>query len=97
MRKEIKKCCMICGDVFISTTTSSAHQYPSCAEFRRKYRGYTADQKRRKKLKDNMAAIEKANIEAQQLGTTYGKLEGKRYAAEHVRVKVPTEMKEGKE
>lgn len=86
MRKEIKKCCMVCGDIFISTTTSSAHQCPSCAELRRKYRGYTADQKRRKKLKGNMAAIEKTNIEAQQLGTTYGKLEGKRYAAEYVRV-----------
>lgn len=95
MRKEIKKRCMICGDVFI-TTTSAAHQCPSCAEFRRKYRGYTADQKRRKKLKGNQAVIERVNIEAQQLGTTYGKLGGKRYAAEHVRVKIPMETKEGK-
>ncbi len=94
MRKEIKKLCDVCGDLYI-TTTSAAQRCPSCAEFRRKYRGYTADQRRCKKLKGNMAAIEKANIEAQQLGITYGKLEGKRYAAEHVRVKIPTEMKEG--
>ncbi len=93
MRKEIKKLCDICGDLFI-TTTSAAQQCHSCAEFRRKYRGYSADQKRRKKLTGNMAAIEKVNIEAQQQGTTYGKLEGKQYAAKHVRVKIPTEMKE---
>lgn len=95
MRKEIKKRCEICGDVFVATT-SAAHRCPSCAEFRRKYRGYTADQKRRKKLTGNMAAIEKKNIEAQQLGTTYGKLVGKQWAAEHVRVKIPTKMKGGK-
>ena len=95
MRKEIKKRCMICGDVFI-TTTNAAQQCPSCAEFRRKYRGYTADQRRRKKLTGNLAAIEKKNIEAQQLGTTYGKLEGKQWAAKHVQVKIPTTTKEEK-
>ena len=93
MRKEIKKLCEICGDVFI-TTTSAAHQCPSCAEFRRKYRGYSANQKRHKKLTGNQAIIEKWNIEAQQLGTTYGKFVGKQWAAAHVRVKIPTEMKE---
>ncbi len=95
MRKEIKKLCEICGDLYI-TTTSAAHQCPSCAEFRRKYRGYTAEQRRRKKLTGNQAIIEKWNIEAQQLGTTYGKLSGIRYAAKHVRVKIPTEKEEGK-
>ena len=93
MRKEIKKLCEICGDLFI-TTTSSAHQCSSCAEFRRRYRGYTADQKRRKKLKGNQAVIERVNIEAQQLGTTYGKAVGKEWAAKYVRVKIPTETKE---
>jgi len=85
MRKEIKKLCDICGDLFI-TTTSAAQQCHSCAEFRRKYRGYTADQRRRKKLKGNQAVIEQVNIEAQRLGTTYGKFVGKQYAAAHVRV-----------
>ena len=86
MRKEIKKCCMICGDVFISTTTSSAHLCPSCAELHRKHRGNTADQRRRKKLKGNQAVIERVNIEAAAQGLSYGKLEGKRYADKHVRV-----------
>ncbi len=95
MRKEIKKCCEICGDVFV-TTTSAAWQCPSCAEFRRKCRGYTADQRRRKKLKGNQAVIEQVNIEAQRQGTTYGKAVGKEWAAEHVRVKIPTEKEEGK-
>lgn len=76
MRKEIKKCCDVCGDIFVSTTTSIARLCPSCAEFRRKYRGYTAEQKRRKKLVGNMDAIEKKNIEAQRLGLTYGKFVG---------------------
>lgn len=85
MRKEIKKLCDICGDLYI-TTTSAAHQCPSCAEFRRKYRGYTADQKRRKKLKGNQAVIERINIEAAAQGLSYGKAVGKTWAAKHVRV-----------
>ena len=85
MRKEIKKLCKICGDLFI-TTTRAAQQRHSCAEFRRKYRGYSADQRQCKKLTGNMAAIERVNREAAAQGLSYGKLEGKRYAEKHVRV-----------
>lgn len=94
MRKPTKKLCELCGDVFV-TTANGARFCPSCAEFRRKYRGYSADQRRRKKLTGNQAIIEKWNIEAQRQGLTYGKLEGKQYAAKHVRVEIPPEKMEG--
>ena len=88
MRKATKKCCELCGDIFF-TTVNAARHCPSCVEFRRRYRGYTAERRRGKKLTGNQAIIEKWNIEAQQSDTTYGKLVGKQWAAKHVQVKIP--------
>ena len=85
MRKVTKKCCELCGDIFI-TTAYAARYCPSCSEFRRRYRGYTAEGKRGKKLCGNEAIIEKINIEAAEQGVSYGRFVGKRYAEKYVRV-----------
>lgn len=84
-RKLLKKLCDMCGDVFL-TASNAALYCPDCAAYRRRCRCGKSAIRASTKLTGNMAAIEKANIEAQKHGTTYGKFEGKCWAAKHVRV-----------
>ena len=75
----------MCGDVFLAASNAAMY-CPDCAAYRRRCRCGKSAIRTRTKLTGNMAAIERANREAEALGLSYGKLEGKRYADKHVRV-----------